>query len=82
MFLALPRDDLDTGDLCAASKVDHPGGPVNVEVVKHCAAMHADGDVPVDGSRRLTTYPLTTHVPLVLTLIVHPRTLLKRYVLH
>jgi len=77
MFLALPCDDLDSSDPGAASKVHHPRGPVDVEVVKHCAAVHADGDVPVDGARRLAAYPLTANVPLVLALVVHPRTLLK-----
>jgi len=81
-FLALPRDNLDPGDLGASSKVNHPRRSVDVVVVEDGAAVHAGRDVTVDGSRRVATDPLTADVPLVLALVVDPRTLLKRYVLH
>jgi len=54
MFLALPRDDLDAGDLGALSKVNHPRGSVDVEVVEDRAAVHAYRHVAVYGSRRVT----------------------------
>ena len=82
MFLALPRDDLDSGDPGALSEVYHPGGSINIEVIEHGAAVHADGDVAVDSSRSVAADPLTANVALVLTLVVDPRTPLKRDVLH
>lgn len=82
MFLALPRDDLDPGYPRAFTEVHHPGRSVDVEVIEDRAAVHADRHVAVDGTRRVTTDPLTAYVALVLALVVNPRTLLKRQVLH
>ena len=82
MLSALPRDDLDPGDLGALTKIDHPCRSFDVVVIEHGTAVHADRDITIDSPRRLTTDPLTTNVSLVLSLVIDPRALLERHVLH
>jgi len=82
MFLSLPGDDLDPGDLGALSEIYHPGRSVDIEVIQYGTAVHADRDVSVNSSRCVSSDPLTANMSLILTLVVYPRTLLKRQVLH
>ena len=82
LFALWPGDHLDSGDLGPLSEVDHPSRSVDVEVIEHRAAVHADCRVAVDGARRVSAHPLSSHVPLVLAPVVDPRALLESHVLH
>ena len=82
LALALPRDDNNTGDVGLLAQVDHPDGFLHVEVVEYGAAVEGLVVVPVNCARSLAVHPLVPDMPLVLPLVVDPRLLLVRHVLH
>ena len=82
LTLALPRDDDDTSYVGLLAKVDHPDGFLHVEVVEYGAAVERLVVVPVHCARSLAVHPLVPDVSLVLPLVVDPRLLLIRHVLH
>ena len=69
MSSALPGENHDTADLCAAAQVDHEDRLVHVVVVHDGAVGQVRVLLPVHGQRAVPVLPLLPRV----TLVIHPR---------
>ena len=77
-----PGEYDDAGDLDLLAEVDHPDGPVDVEVVEDGAGVERSVGDSVHCSAGASVLPARANVPLHMPTIADPRLLVVRHVFH